>query len=58
MTVHNLQDVAKYAGVSKATASRVLNGSQQVHPDTRRRGLAAMAESAAPVSSSCASWWA
>jgi DNA-binding LacI/PurR family transcriptional regulator len=32
------------AGVSKATASRVLNGSVQVDPDTRRRVLAAMAE--------------
>jgi len=39
-----LQDVATHAGVSKATASRVLNGSRQVDPDTRRRVLEAMAE--------------
>jgi DNA-binding LacI/PurR family transcriptional regulator len=38
-----LQDVARRAGVSKATASRVLNDSPQVHPDTRRRVLDAMA---------------
>jgi LacI family transcriptional regulator/LacI family repressor for deo operon, udp, cdd, tsx, nupC, and nupG len=44
MARHTLQDVAWHAGVSKATASRVLNGSQQVDPDTRRRVLDAMAE--------------
>ena len=38
-----LQDVADQAGVSKATASRVLNGSSQVDPGTRRRVLDAMA---------------
>lgn len=41
---HTLGDVAVRAGVSKATASRVLNGSSQVDPDTRRRVLEAMAE--------------
>jgi LacI family transcriptional regulator/LacI family repressor for deo operon, udp, cdd, tsx, nupC, and nupG len=39
-----LRDVAIHAGVSKATASRVLNGSSQVDPDTRERVLEAMAE--------------
>jgi DNA-binding LacI/PurR family transcriptional regulator len=39
-----LLDVASRAGVSKATASRVLNGSLQVDPETRRRVLDAMAE--------------
>ena len=42
MPKHTLQDVAVHAGVSKATASRVLNGSRQVDPETRRRVLAAM----------------
>jgi LacI family transcriptional regulator len=41
---HTLQDVATHARVSKATASRVLNGSARVDPSTRRRVLAAMAE--------------
>jgi DNA-binding LacI/PurR family transcriptional regulator len=44
MVRHTLQDVALHAGVSKATASRVLNGSVQVDPSTRRRVLEAMAE--------------
>jgi DNA-binding LacI/PurR family transcriptional regulator len=44
VTRHTLRDVAIQAGVSKATASRVLNGSAQVDPDTRRRVLHAMAE--------------
>ena len=44
MARHTLQDVATLAGVSKATASRVLNGSVQVDPATRQRVLAAMAE--------------
>jgi DNA-binding LacI/PurR family transcriptional regulator len=39
-----LRDVAALAGVSKATASRVLNSSVQVDPETRERVLAAMAE--------------
>lgn len=39
-----LQDVAAHAGVSKATASRVLNRSSQVDPDTRQRVLDAMVE--------------
>ncbi|SDC39585.1 transcriptional regulator, LacI family [Sanguibacter gelidistatuariae] len=47
MTVHDdvttrprnatLKDVAKLAGVSVATASKALNGKDNVHPDTRRR---------------------
>lgn len=44
MTRHTLRDVAVQAGVSKATASRVFNGSIQVDPDTRQRVLDAMAE--------------
>ena len=40
---HTLLDVAKRAGVSKATASRVLNDSTQVDPQTRRRVLEAIA---------------
>jgi DNA-binding LacI/PurR family transcriptional regulator len=36
--------VASHAGVSKATASRVLNRSLQVDPETRRRVLEAMAD--------------
>jgi len=39
-----LRDVAIHAGVSKATASRVLNGSSQVDPVTRERVLKAMSE--------------
>ncbi len=44
MPGHTLQDVANRAGVSKATASRVLNGNVRVDPETRERVLAAMAE--------------
>jgi DNA-binding LacI/PurR family transcriptional regulator len=44
MPRHTLHDVALHAGVSKATASRVLNGSVQVDPETRRRVLASMQE--------------
>jgi DNA-binding LacI/PurR family transcriptional regulator len=44
VTRHTLRDVATHAGVSKATASRVLNGSARVDPTTRRRVLDAMAE--------------
>lgn len=44
MPGHTLRDVATRAGVSKATASRVLNGNVRVDPETRDRVLAAMAE--------------
>lgn len=36
-----LRDVAKLAGVSVATASKALNGKDQVHPETRTRVLIA-----------------
>ncbi|GLY92064.1 LacI family DNA-binding transcriptional regulator [Actinoallomurus iriomotensis] len=39
-----LQDVARRAEVSLATASRVLNGTTQVRPDLRERVLAAASE--------------
>lgn len=39
-----LLDVARAAGVSAATASRVLNGFHQVRPETRRQVEGAMAE--------------
>jgi DNA-binding LacI/PurR family transcriptional regulator len=39
VTRTTLRDVAAHAGVSKATASRVLNGSSQVDPGTRQRVL-------------------
>ena len=39
-----LQDVARRAGVSLATASRVLNGTAQVRADLRERVLAAAAD--------------
>jgi DNA-binding LacI/PurR family transcriptional regulator len=42
MARHTLKDVATLAGVSKATASRVLNDSVQVDPETRQRVRAAM----------------
>ena len=36
------RDVAKHAGVSQATVSRVLSGSSAVRPETQRRVLAAL----------------
>jgi LacI family transcriptional regulator len=39
-----LKDVADATGVTLATASRALNGSYGVHPETRRRVLAAAAQ--------------
>lgn len=44
MTRHTLQDVATRAGVSKATASRVLNGNARVDPVTRERVLSVIAD--------------
>ena len=44
MASRTLRDVATHAGVSKATASRVLNGSTQVDPATRERVLRAIDE--------------
>ena len=43
MAGHTLRDVATHAGVSKATASRVLNGSVRGGPETRHRGARPMA---------------
>ena len=40
----NLNDVAKLAGVHPATVSRALNNVSYVHPDTKARILAAVAE--------------
>src|SRR5262245_43695648 len=39
-----LEDVAKVAGVSHQTVSRVINASAHVRPETRERVLAAMQE--------------
>ncbi|MBQ9004887.1 MAG: helix-turn-helix domain-containing protein, partial [Atopobiaceae bacterium] len=40
----SIADVAKLAGVSTQTVSRVANGSDAVRPATKERVLAAMAE--------------
>ncbi|MEL6150257.1 MAG: LacI family DNA-binding transcriptional regulator [Chloroflexota bacterium] len=42
MPTVTIRDVAKTAGVGIATVSRVLNGSEQVRPDTRQRVLEAI----------------
>ena len=39
-----IADVARQAGVSIATVSRVLNSSTPVHPDTARRVMSAIKE--------------
>jgi DNA-binding LacI/PurR family transcriptional regulator len=39
MMGHTMKEVAKRAGVSPATVSRVLNGTQYIAPDTKRRVL-------------------
>ncbi len=39
LTAHRILDVARQAGVSKSTVSRVLNESSSVDPETRRRVL-------------------
>jgi len=40
--VANIREVAKLANVSIATVSRVLNGSDKVSPETRKKVLSAM----------------
>src|SRR5437868_14225126 len=40
--VHTMSEVARRAGVSKATVSRVLNKTQTIAPETERRVLAAV----------------
>lgn len=53
--VSALNDVARLAGVSKATASRALSGRGYVSPETRDRVVAAAAEIGYVVSSSASS---
>jgi DNA-binding LacI/PurR family transcriptional regulator len=40
----NMYDVAKLAGVSHQTVSRVINGSASIKPETRDKVLAAIEE--------------
>ncbi len=51
----SLADVARHAGVSKATASRALSGAREVSPATREKVVASAAELGFVVSSSAAS---
>src|SRR3546814_6026944 len=37
-----IRDVARHAGLSVASISRVLNGHNHVHPDTRKKVIEAM----------------
>ena len=40
----NMQDVADVAGVSHQTVSRVLNGFENIRPETRERVVAAISQ--------------
>ena len=51
-----IRDIARFAGVSKATVSRVLNQKPDVDPDTRERILRIMEEQAFLPSITASSW--